>query len=45
MPDRYERMPDAARLVLSCKECGAVVWDREVHDRWHASQEPKEANE
>lgn len=45
MAERYELMPDAARPSLSCRECGAVVWDREVHDRWHDSKDPKEGNE
>jgi hypothetical protein len=33
---QWARVADAA----ICYECGALVWDRVTHERWHAALTP-----
>lgn len=30
---------DGGVVVWACTDCGGAVWDRGVHDGWHATQE------
>ena len=44
MIDRYESVPDwVAADFVRCRECGVLIDNTRVHDRWHARKEQADA--